>query len=494
MEGVKYSRGGKVHIGEERCRGGRGGGYVGMFVDGKGNGRGGGTYRGNRFSRGNKTKSGSIYRDQNTRLDFTRKLQSSTETTVGPDGLEKSSASADCSNKVVVDTSDLLASSLRISPEKKCDEKVGVIPNGISSTEASEYCKSQGSSQNPSPLGGCQEKFNTSSNFYGDSKHFSNYKHYKKNHFQSAYRGRRKMFNKTQGEKALEMKREPEKQDLTSPTPSPMEPAQIQEVESINTKKDGPKLPTSDKKIPDREDILESPSKMPDKNSKCTEALIKDQDNNINSDSQMIRDVINWMKERQGEAIHWLKENGKYPQEEYVQNSVRKPRKFSQDGGFRGKKQSWNDSERNIEEKNQRFPAKYKGQKKDTLSFSYSPKTLVNPTNQDKSSNSTSECLELSQCRETSKQFGANIPNKDLGQKLDLRAKQKFEYNRRFSREKAGNFRFQNKTKENEPYRSTGTRNDSKDGEKSTNSNSNFNTPTKYRNHYHKKQSVQKDL
>ncbi|POM83139.1 hypothetical protein CmeUKMEL1_05900 [Cryptosporidium meleagridis] len=491
MEGVKYSRGGKVHVDEERCGGGRGEGHVGMFVDGKGNGRGGGTYRGNRFGKGNKIKSGSIYRYQNAKFDFTGKLQNSTETTVGPDELEKSSESADFSNKVVVDTSDLLVISFGISPEKKSGEKIGVISNGISSTEASEYCKSQGSSQNPSPLGGCQEKFNTNSNFYDDSKHLSNYKHYRKNHFQSAYKGRREVFNKTQSEKAFEVKKESEKRDLTNP--SPEEPAKIEEVKSINAKKDGPKLPAFDEKIPDQESILESPSRMSDKNSKSTETLIKEQDKNSNSNSQMIRDVINWMMERQGEAIQWLKENGKYPQEEFVQNSVRNPRRFSQDRGFRGKKQSWIEGERNTKGKNQRFPAKHKGQKKDAFS-SYSPKTLVNPANQDKSSNSTSDCLELSQCRETSKQFDTKILNKDLGQNLDSRAKQKFGYNRRFSREKTGNFQFQNKIKENESYLSSRTRNDSIGGEKSTNRNSSFNTPTKYKNHYYKKESVRKDL
>ncbi|KAH8581737.1 uncharacterized protein ELE39_001867 [Cryptosporidium sp. chipmunk genotype I] len=514
MERVKYLRGGRggkingggAHRREGGSHGLRGGDYMGEFLrEGRGRGRGtrGGAYRGSKFGRGSKTRSGSMYGGHTDELDFTRKLQSSVETNKGLVELGKGKVSADCSSKALSDTNCLSASDLHISPEEKYDEKIGLISSRVSSTEASEYCKSHGSSQNPSPVGGCQEKFNTNSNFYGDSTNFSNYKHYKRRDFQSAYKGR-KIFDRTQNEKTFGVKRkDPEKQDSANHTSE--EPTQIKEAESSITKKIDSELPTYDEKVPyQEEEIQGSPSKILDEDLKSAEPSIEDQDEDKNSNctdeqasnksnSRIIGDVINWMMERQREAIQWLKDNGKYPQEDDAHNSSRKPQKFHQGGGLKEKRQAWNGGEQHTREKNRSFLAKYKGQNKDNPSSLYSSSTSVNPASQDKGDYSASENLELAH-QKSSELSDVNVPSKNLGQRPDSRSKQRFEYNRRFNREKGGHFHFQNRTKEGESYISTETRNDSKGGERSSSRIGSFNTLTKYRNHYYRKQSVKKEL
>ncbi|OII71897.1 uncharacterized protein cubi_00705 [Cryptosporidium ubiquitum] len=499
MEEVKYLRGGRGG-GGGTCGRKAAGGYVGTFMGegrGRGRGRGGRVYRGNRFIREGKMRFGSMYRDQ-SKLDFTRKLQSSAKTT-RPDELEEINLAVDCSNKEIVDSSGLATSDFRILPDKKYDEKIGVISSGVSSTEASEYCKSQGSSQNPSPIGCCQEKYSTVSNLYNGSKHSPGYKH-KKDHLQNTYKGR-KVFDSTKTEKLPGIKRKSFER-LNQANLDSDEVTHIQEVTSLIINQGTSELPASEEKNPGNEEGQGGLNQIPNKDLNCSEHPIKDQDENNGSNSacehslnklnpQIIGHVISWMIERQEEAIQWLKENGKYQFEGDTQISGKKPQRFSQSGGYRGKKQAWNGANHHAKKENHDFPPKYKSQKKN--SSSHFSKISVNSLTQDKSDNSALENLELPQHQKNSELTGNNIPGTNFDQKADFRLKQRFGYNRRSNRERNGNFLFQNKTKEGESYCSSGVRSGSKWGEKGGNRAGSFNS-SKYRDHHYRKQSLQKEL
>lgn len=501
MEEVKYLRGGRGGGGTRGRKGA--GGYAGALIgegsgsgsgSGRGKGRGGRVYGGNRSNRGSKMKLDSIYKDSKN-LDFTRKLQNSTEKTE-LDGL-KNSLAVDCTNKEETDSNSFTVSEFRILPDKKYDGKTGMISSGVSSTEASEYCKSQSSSQNPSPAGCFQEKYDTDSNPYGNSKHSLGYKN-KRNHQQITHKDRR-AFNTTQTEKTFEIERKGfEKSNKTNHNSE--EALYIQETASSGINKDTSELPASNKKNSDREKDRASLNQVLNKNSNCLEQPIENQNESNNSkctyectsnklNPRIIVDVINWMVERQEEAIQWLKENGKYQQESNIKISVRKPNRLSQDEEYMGKKQACNGNYYHTKRKNHNFSHKYKNYKKN--SPSYFSNAFVSPLNQDKNYNSTSKKIELSHHQENTESSGSNFPNVKFNQKPSSRPKHRSDHNRRFNRERDGNFQFQNRTKE-ELYHSTEVKSNSKWEEKKANRSNGSNSSTKYKDNHYRKQLAQK--
>lgn len=509
MEGVKYSRGARTGIigggrgGGERGRGGRVGGglYVEIPMGGRRGGREGGFYRGGRYGRGGKPFSGSVYRGQSEQ-HLAKRVQNSAETD-GPDGrLKERDGAVIFNDKETMDCGMPSGGGLHVPPENH-DEKDVVVSSRVPSTEASEYNKSQRSSQNPSPAGGFQDKYNTDSSFYDDSRYPAGRKPGKNDRFHNSYKGRR-VFGRPPNEGILELR----VGGFEVIDPKGIGSEEViriggDEAADLSGSGDNLEVQASTERPSDPEKILTTENQIhigepssvdslgKDRNDQCSSSNHTDEHHALSSkpSSQLVGEMINWMIERQEEAIQWLKGNGKYyPPEESTEASSAKPPRFPQNLGYRNRKHAWSGNREGGQ-------AKARGYKEDETSSPYCPSNApVCSAAPDRSDRSTLENPELPQPPETSDQAGTNAPDSHVEHKQSFHPKQRFENNGKFNREKVGaSFPLQAKTKEGEACRPAEARNGLKYVESSSKT-GNFNSPRRYRGQRYKRQPAQKEL
>ncbi|KAF7458039.1 hypothetical protein HWI79_1605 [Cryptosporidium felis] len=190
---------------------------------------------------------------------------------------------------------------------------------GVSSTEASEYCKSRNSSQNPSPLGGSvQEKQGSEPQFKDDSRRSSSYFRSKKGYYQNQGGWKKKGPGELSALRVL-------------PPPSDSNPSsqEVRGKASECTEQPDPEYgPSSSGKTMGFDGNPSPELALPPTPPTESETAPKEQESNSGTaepnassapedvkNAIFIAGFLDWMKERQNEALQWLKEHGKLPQE-----------------------------------------------------------------------------------------------------------------------------------------------------------------------------------
>ncbi|KAJ1609388.1 hypothetical protein OJ252_2254 [Cryptosporidium canis] len=448
-------------------------------------GRGGGYYRGGYYSRGGGVFSGYSSDRAQKELDFTRGVQGTAENKEGA-GLEVGGEAVGCGNREATNSSGLTESASHAFPEKQ-NGKDEVVSGIISSTEASECCKSQSSSQNPSPIGGSQEEHGVGSSLHGSSKISAGGGHTKKDRFRNTYKSR--SLDNTQHEGALETRRqvvEGENLDSrgavqacgTTGLGGNEAPTEMSELEKEHLKADEcshAKDPSALESSPtQRSSDGSGPSQA------CERSLVK-------PNSQMIEDVINWMFERQKEAIQWLKDNGKYSEEDDTRDLSRRPHRFSHHTGYRGKKHAWNGGR-------EEHHAKRGGYREDGFPSSCPYKASAGSGAPNESDCTAAGVPGKPQHVDASEPISARALNTRPEQEPGSRPRQRFEYNRKLDGAKGGNLQLQTKIKEGEAVHSAEARHNPRFGEKNYSRNGGFDSPRRYRGYHYKKPSAPKEL
>ncbi|KAJ1608456.1 hypothetical protein OJ253_1948 [Cryptosporidium canis] len=447
-------------------------------------GRGGGYYRGGYYSRGGGVFSGYSADKAQKELDFTRGMQVTTENK-GRAGLDIGGEAVGCGNVEATNSSGLTEGANHALLEKQ-NGKDEVVSGIISSTEASDCCKSHSSSQNPSPIGGSQEEHGVGSSLHGSSKISADSEH-TKDRFRNTYKNR--SLDNTQHEGALETRRQAmEGANIdsrgavqvcgTTGLGDNEAPTEVSELEKEHLKAGEcayAKDPSALESFPTKRSSNGSgPSQT------CERNLVK-------PNSQMIEDVINWMFERQKEAIQWLKDNGKYSEEDDTQDLSRRPHRFSHRTGYRGKKHVWSGGR-------EEHHSKKGGYREDGFPSSSPYKASVGSGAPNESDCTSAGVPGKPQHVDASEPISSRTLITRHEQKPGSRPRQGFEYNRKLYGAKGGNFQLQTKIKEGEAVHSAEVRHNPRFGEKNYSRNGGFDSPRRYRGYRYKRPSAPKEL